>query len=82
MCLKTWDGSTGCKEKTDCMQAYEKMTRLLSRFITSVNTFKLSLWSQSAFSNLLQSSMMVIFVIHGPIQCQINDEAGRRMWLQ
>ena len=45
------------EKKSDCKEVYEKMSLLLTWFITSVN---MSLWSQSLVSSLLQYSMMFI----------------------
>ena len=39
--------STGFKKKSNCMEVYEKMTLLLTWFLTSVNSFLLNFWSQS-----------------------------------
>ena len=37
--------STGCKKETDRIEVYEKMSLLLTWFITSVNWFQMILWS-------------------------------------
>ena len=36
---------TGCKKKINWMQAYERMTLLLTWFTTSINSFIMNLWS-------------------------------------
>ena len=40
------------QKKSSCIEVYEKMTQCLTWFITSVNTFLMSLWSQSLVSSI------------------------------
>ena len=48
------------KKKSDSIEVYEKMSLLLTWFITSVNWFWMILCSRSLVSSLLQHSMMFI----------------------
>jgi len=67
--------SSGCKEKSDCVEVSEKMTRLPSGFIPSVNIVNMSLWSPSLVSSLLQY-MDVHFVSDGPLSVRRTMKSG------
>lgn len=53
------------QKKSDCIEPYGETALLLPRFITSVNNFPMSLWSQSLAQAVIQHG--VYFAHHGPI---------------
>lgn len=56
------------EKKSECMEAYEKTSLLLTWFLTSVNHFRISLWSQSLVASLLQHILMFIFSVLVPFR--------------
>lgn len=73
--------STGCK-KSNYMWAFENMTLLLTRSISTVNSFLISLQSQSLVKSALQLSMMFILWIMFPFRVEYTIQQGTLFDLQ